>query len=312
MDLRSSWLQPPRAARWMRRVPRFRRRAVVEAGAIVVAGHRGARAALGPVAAGHVGRVGKLRAVGLRAGEDVVHVRRIAAAVDHGALLGERGLLGQVVRAMQFGDVLRDDHALGIGPRAFADAVAGIDPARSLRAEVGAPRLAAGAGGLRQRLADLVGAIEPAEIGALAGPGAGDEEAHAALLRLRETAREQRCGGRRGDDADPLDFIHFGFSVVMVCRRRRPAAKPNTTAAPFHPRQGRILRTCSGGLGRAHCGSPSREIRGLVVADLADREVHRLRVRQVEARQPRPAASRSSPSASFRSPSRGASRRAAP
>jgi hypothetical protein len=87
--------------------------------------------------------------------------------------------------------------------------VAGIDPAAPLRAEVGAPRLASGPGRLRQRLADLVGALQPAEIGTLAGTRAGNEEGHAALLRLRPATRAQCGDGRRSDDADLQGFFHF-------------------------------------------------------------------------------------------------------
>ena len=90
---------------------------------------------------------GERRAVRLRAGEDVVPVRRVAAAVDHLALLGQRGLLADlVVGAVQIVDVLRDHLALGVLPRAVADAVAGVDGCPgALRAQIGAPGLAAGA-----------------------------------------------------------------------------------------------------------------------------------------------------------------------
>src|SRR5450755_4765238 len=85
------------AARLVRRVPRFRRNAVVETGAVAVAEHGRALAALGPVAAGRVDGAGDGGAVGLRAGQDVVHVGRVAAAVDDLAFLGQGGLLVQVV-----------------------------------------------------------------------------------------------------------------------------------------------------------------------------------------------------------------------
>ena len=56
------------------------------------------------------------------------------------------------------------------------------------------------------------------------------------LLRLRETARTQRGGGCRGDDANPKGFIQFQFSVVMVGPRSgRSGDAANTTGAPFHP-----------------------------------------------------------------------------
>jgi len=54
------------------------------------------------------------------------------------------------------------------------------------------PGLAAGASGLREHLAMRVGAGKAAEIAALAGRGAGHEEAHiGGLLRLRGSAEEK-------------------------------------------------------------------------------------------------------------------------
>jgi hypothetical protein len=55
-------------------------------------------------------------------------IGRVAAAFDRVALFGERGLLGEVVGlAVQFVDVLGDNDALGVLPRAIADTVARID-----------------------------------------------------------------------------------------------------------------------------------------------------------------------------------------
>src|SRR5262249_17234474 len=96
-----------RPTRRVRRVPGLRCVIVTQALAIVMADHRRALTALCPVAAGAVvaGREGG--AVRLRAGEDVVHVRCVATAVDHLALLVQRRLLGDVVvRAVQLGDIL--------------------------------------------------------------------------------------------------------------------------------------------------------------------------------------------------------------
>src|SRR5688572_23865029 len=74
------------AARGVRGVPRFRRRIVLEADPVVMADERLAGAGVaGPVLARHAGRD---RAVGVRAGQDVVLVRSVAASVDHGALFG--------------------------------------------------------------------------------------------------------------------------------------------------------------------------------------------------------------------------------
>src|ERR1044072_1510991 len=160
-----------RSARGMRRVPRLRGRALVEPGAVRVTDHRGAGAVLGPVAAGAVVRAGERRAVRLRAGEDVMTVRRVAAAVDDLALLAQRGLLGEIVGgAMQVGDVLRDHGSLGVLPRAAPDAVLGVDGVRALRRQICAPGLAGRAGRGCERRAMPVGAIEPAEIAAANPP----------------------------------------------------------------------------------------------------------------------------------------------
>src|SRR5262245_47505790 len=122
-----------------------------------MADHRGAGAALRPVAASAILARGERPPVGLGTGQDIVPSRRVATAVDHVALFAERGLLAElVVGAVQVVDVLRHHVSLGIAPRAGPDAVAGIDglpAARRLRAQIGAPGLAAGAGRLCKLLA---------------------------------------------------------------------------------------------------------------------------------------------------------------
>src|SRR4051812_29623826 len=107
----------------MRGVPRLRGRAVIQPGAVVVPDDGGTFAALGPVAASRVAFVGRHRTpVRRRAGEHVVHVRLVATAVDHLALLGKRGLLVDVGIVVQVVDALGYDLALGVLPRAPADA----------------------------------------------------------------------------------------------------------------------------------------------------------------------------------------------
>jgi hypothetical protein len=100
----------------------------------------------------------------------------------------------------------RDHVALEILPWAVADAVARIDARLAvgrLGAEVGAPGFAARAVALRQRLAVLVGALDAAEVGALAGPGAGDEERHVGRLRqLRRRCRRGCCCACTPDSHD--------------------------------------------------------------------------------------------------------------
>ena len=112
---------------------------------------------------------GNARAVGLRAGQDVVPVRRVAAAVDDLALLVSavclvRLLLRRAGRRRPW----RSTTPLAFchGPLPMRSRA--LTAPRALRAEIGAPGLAAGARRLRERLAMAVGALEAAEIGALA------------------------------------------------------------------------------------------------------------------------------------------------
>src|SRR4029450_2445563 len=161
----------------MRRVPGLRRVVVAQPLPVVMTDHRRAGAALRPVAAGAI-LVGRgPRAVRPGARGDFVHVRRVAAPVDLVALFRERRLLVDVVLAVQLGEVLRDDDALGVQPRSAADAVAGVDRAGALGAQIRAPGLRARAGGGAQELAELVSAVEAAEIAALSRARAGDGEA---------------------------------------------------------------------------------------------------------------------------------------
>src|SRR5213593_4984185 len=74
-------------ARRVRRVPGLRRVVVAQALSIVMADHRRPLAALRPVAAGAILAGRERGAVRLGAGQDVVHVRRVAAPVDHLTLL---------------------------------------------------------------------------------------------------------------------------------------------------------------------------------------------------------------------------------
>src|SRR5260370_20006906 len=212
----------------MLRIPGLGEGSFVETGAIGVSDHRDALTALGPVAARAILASGKRGSVGLRARKNVVHVRRIAASIDDVAFLGERGLFGEIVGAMQLGNVLRDDDAFGICPWSAPDAVAGAHGTRALRAQVSVPGFAAGARGLRQRLAMPIGAFEPAEIGALANRCAGDEEAHVALLRLRNADCAECDERTRSDDANLCGLVHAGAPVVVIARKRtdRRDSKP--------------------------------------------------------------------------------------
>ena len=177
-----------------------------------MADHRHARGTARPITAGPVltGREGP--AIRLRAGQRVVIVRRITPSRDHGATLGQRGpAVEPIVVAMQIIDAFRDNFALEILPGAAPDAVAGVDgdPAiRGLRAEIGPPGLAACARRLCQSLALPVRAIQSAQVGTLAEPGAGDKEGHVGCLRrrlLRPTGCRAQCdNGNRRDNGEAL------------------------------------------------------------------------------------------------------------
>src|SRR5215469_2497430 len=121
--------------------------------------HRRSLTAARPVVAGLVVTRRKRRAVGLRAGQRVVPVGSVAAAVDDIALLGQCGLLGDVVFTVQFVETFGDDHPLDVLPRTLADAVARVDRRLTvdrLGAEIRVPGMAAGADSLGQLLADPV------------------------------------------------------------------------------------------------------------------------------------------------------------
>src|SRR5215472_9382973 len=139
-----------------------------------------------PVVAGLVLARRRRLAVEQRAGQRVVSVGRIAAAIDDVALLGGRRLLAKVVRGVHLVDIAGDHHPLGIAPWTGADAVARIDrrlAVRLLRAEIGAPSMASRADRFGELLAMLVRTVEPAKIAAMAEPHAGHEEGHVVLLR---------------------------------------------------------------------------------------------------------------------------------
>ena len=96
VGLRAAAIRP---ARGMRAVPGFRGVVVAQADAVGMAEHRRALRAARPVLAGAVLAGRERGAVGLRSRQDVMAVRRIAAAVDDLALLAQRGLLGEIVAA---------------------------------------------------------------------------------------------------------------------------------------------------------------------------------------------------------------------
>ncbi|MCY1437422.1 hypothetical protein D9M71_535830 [compost metagenome] len=189
----------------MRGVPRLGRRIVAQTDAVVVADLGDTFATVGPVAARVVGAIGECRAVGLRAGQHVVHVGLVAAALDLLPVLIQSGLLVQVVLAVQLREILGDDHALGVLPRPVADAITGVHrggSAGSTGAQIGTPGVLARTAGSAQFLAELVGAGQAAKVGALARAMAGDEEGHIGLAG--ETAGQRQQGRRYGEGESRL------------------------------------------------------------------------------------------------------------
>jgi hypothetical protein len=147
-----------------------------------------------------------------------VLVGLIADAVDDRALLGQcRVLLDVVGLRVQVGHALGDHDALGVGPGTRADAVLGVDRrliARRRRAQVCAPRSVTRSRRRCQRLAVLVGTGQPAKVGAVARPAAGDEERHLITLRRRAERAERDDGDERHDAGDARNQLAHECSFV--------------------------------------------------------------------------------------------------
>src|SRR6266850_6029930 len=203
-------------ARRMRRIPRLRWRFLVQSRAVVVADHGRPLGALRPVAAGPVLAGWKRAAVRRGAGKHIVPIGRVAAAVDHLAFLVERCLLGEIVVAVQFVDILGDDDALAVLPWAAPDAIARVDglgAVYSLHAEVGAPGAIARTHRLRQRLAVPVCALDAAQVRPFAGADAGDEKGHGGLLRLRGRAQAQGHQHQGRQEGETHRVVHVSPPV---------------------------------------------------------------------------------------------------
>ena len=188
-----------------------------------MADHRHALCTAGPVVAGLVVTGRKRPTVRLRAGQGVVIVGRVADTRDHGSPFGQRCLHAElVVVAVKIVDALRDDLAFEILPGAVTDTVACVDRlcvAGRLGAEIGTPCLAARTGSFRQCLALAIRTFQATKIGALAEPGAGDEEGHVGRLRcrlLRPTGR--RAQRHENNRCNYRGALHFGH--------RRPPCYP--------------------------------------------------------------------------------------
>jgi hypothetical protein len=84
---------------------------------------------------------------------------------------------------------------------------------------------------LRERLANLVGAFEATEIGALARTGARDEESHVCGLRLARAGGAHGGNRRRRGDANAMRLVHCEFSLAMVVGRGSRVARGRLTSA---------------------------------------------------------------------------------
>src|SRR4029077_10336166 len=101
---------------------------------------------------------------------------------------------------MEILHVLRHDHALGVVPRALADAVTRVDAGDApwfCRAQIGMPVGFSRPCCLGEGLTMCIGASKPTEVRALVLTHAGDEERHCGLLRLRGSGKAET---RKSDD----------------------------------------------------------------------------------------------------------------
>ena len=103
---------------------------------------RAAFAASRPISASAILAALERRAVGLGTGEDIVAVPPVPAAGDGIPLLRQGSLGAQVVLAMQFVEIARDDLPFRVSPRAAADTIARVErrgAGGGTRAEISAP-----------------------------------------------------------------------------------------------------------------------------------------------------------------------------
>src|SRR5262245_61597797 len=164
--------------------------------AISVSEHCDAGTAANPVLTGKIHVRGKGTAVLVGAGQDVVHVGRVAPHFDWLALFVESiVLVDLVVVAVEISDVRCDSNTFGVLPWTIPDTVTRINCVRaaaSICAEVGTPRLVAHASSLCQRLTMRICTGQSTEICTLAWAGAGYKEGHVGLLRLGASGQTKR------------------------------------------------------------------------------------------------------------------------
>src|SRR5438132_9416570 len=130
---------------------------------------------------------------------------------------------------MQILHVLGHRHALGVTPRAFADAIARVHARvapRQCRAQVRAPVRVLRAGRLGERKAMRIGALQAAEIGTVALAHARYEERHAGLLSVHAECHEDSYDrDSRKFHRPPLYALHYRG------RRRKDATGPASATA---------------------------------------------------------------------------------
>jgi len=153
-----------------------------------MAEHRGAGGAAGPVVARRIFASRERAAVRLGAGENVVHVRFVAARVDHLTFFAERGFLADlVVIAVEIVDIFCNEYTLDVFPRTFAYTITRVNGGFAIGrcvAQICTPGVIAGADGVGKRLAVFVGARQTTEICAFARTDAGDEKSHLRIFFL--------------------------------------------------------------------------------------------------------------------------------
>src|SRR5215831_7192715 len=111
-----------------------------------MAEHDSALGAARVILAGVVLIIRESGAVGLRSRQNVMPVWCVAATIVDLAFFGQGGLFGEVVSAVQFGDVLCNCHTFCVHPRTLADTVARVDRPGTLCRQVGMPSLRSRAG----------------------------------------------------------------------------------------------------------------------------------------------------------------------
>ena len=142
-------------------------------------------------------------------------VGRVAAAIDRHALFIEQVGLGQVgvgvAAAVQVVHVLGDGDALGIDPRARADAVTRVHRTGAVRhlggGQIRAPVGLGRTGRLGQHRAMRIRAFQTAKIGAITLADAGDEEAHI-ILGLHRGGTRQANGSTGEKQRTPKLVLH--------------------------------------------------------------------------------------------------------